>query len=220
MVIARVADSLPGDNEPMTPFALWLDRISGVTTTTAVWGLLLTGAIIYLVAEWRLRLLALFGQYFFIGVLFTRVFVDRPEMSLLKVLVGWLICGALFLSARIRQSSSERPRFHWSADLPFRALSLVMMTVVAYLASQRYTLPFVPQDLALGCIMLVVLALLFIGTEEDSGVVGVGVLNLLAALDVFYSAQDPGLVVTGLLVMVNLLVGLAISYLTVVEVEA
>ena len=204
----------------MTPFALWLDRISGITTTTAVWGLFLAGAVIYLVAEWRLRVLALFGQYFFIGVLFTRVFVDRPEMSLLKVLVGWLVCGALFLSARIRQSVSERPRFHWAADLPFRALSLVMMTVVAYLASQRYALPFVPQDLALGCIMLVVLALLFISTEEDSGVVGVGVLNLLAALDVFYSAQDPGLVVTGLLIMVNLLVGLAISYLMVVEVEA
>jgi hypothetical protein len=43
-------------------------------------------------------------------------------------------------------------------------------------------------------------------------------LNLLAALDIFYSAQDPGLLVTGLLVMVNLLLGLAISYLTVVEV--
>lgn len=204
----------------MTSFALWLDRISGVTTTTAVWGLFLAGAAIYLIAEWRLRLLALFAQYFFIGVLFTRVFGDRPEMSLLKVLVGWLICGALFLSARIRQSAVEQPHFHWAADLPFRVLSLVMMTVVAYLASQRYALPFVPQDLALGCILLVVLALLFISTEEDTGVVGVGVLNLLAALDLFYSAQDPGLVVTGMLIMVNLLVGLAISYLTVVEVEA
>jgi hypothetical protein len=49
-------------------------------------------------------------------------------------------------------------------------------------------------------------------------IVGVGVLNLLSALDLFYSAQDPGLLVTGLLVMVNLLVGLAISYLAVVEV--
>lgn len=204
----------------MTPFALWLDRISGVTTTTAVWGLFLTGAVIYLIAEWRLRVLALFAQYIFIGVFFTRVFVDRPEMSLLKVMVGWLICGALFLSARIRQSATDKPRFHWAADLPFRTLSLLMMTVVAYLASQRYTLPFVPPDLALGSIMLAVLALLFISTEEDAGVVGVGVLNLLAALDLFYSAQDPGLVVTGLLVMVNLLVGLAISYLTVVEVEA
>ncbi len=204
----------------MTPFALWLDRISGVTTTTAVWGLILTGAVIYLIAEWRLRILALFAQYIFIGVFFTRVFVDRPEMSLLKVMVGWLVCGALFLSARIRQSATDKPHFHWAADLPFRTLSLLMMTVVAYLASQRYTLPFVPPDLALGSIMLVVLALLFISTEEDAGVVGVGVLNLLAALDLFYSAQDPGLVVTGLLIMVNLLVGLAISYLTVVEVEA
>lgn len=204
----------------MTPFVLWLDRISGVTTTTAMWGLLAAGAALYLIAEWRLRILALFAQYVFIGVFFTRVFVDRPEMSLLKVMVGWLVCGALFLSARIRQSVGEKPRFHWAADVPFRILSLIMMTVVAYLASQRYALPFIPQDLALACIMLLVLALLFISTEEDAGIVGLGVLNLLAALDLFYSAQDPGLVVTGLLVMLNLLVGLAISYLTVVEVEA
>lgn len=203
----------------MTPIALWLDRISGVTVTTAIWGLLLSGAAIYLIAEWRLRVLVLFVQYFFIGVLFTRVFVDRPEMSFLKVLVGWLICGALFLSARIRQSTAARAHFNWAADLPFRALSFVMMVVVAYLTAQRFALPFLPRDLALGCIMLAVLALLFICTEEDSGVVGVGVLNLLAALDLFYSAQDPGLVVTGMLIMVNLLVGLAISYLTVAEVK-
>jgi len=49
-------------------------------------------------------------------------------------------------------------------------------------------------------------------------VMGVGVLNLLAALDIFYSSQDPGLLVTGLLVMVSLLIGLAASYLSVVEV--
>jgi hypothetical protein len=45
------------------------------------------------------------------------------------------------------------------------------------------------------------------------------VLNLLAALEIFYTAQDPGLLVGGLLVVVNLLVGLAASYLTVAEVD-
>lgn len=204
----------------MSPFALWLDRISGVTTTTAVWGISLAGAVIYLFAEWRIRLIALLGQYFLIGVLFTRVFMQRPEMALLKMLVGWLVCGAIYLSARIRQDARvRRPKFQWQADLPFRVLSLLVMTVVSYMASQRFTLPFVPQSLALACILLTVFALLFIGTADEAVVVGVGVLNLLAALDLFYSAQDPGLVVTGLLVMVNLLVGLAISYLTVVEVE-
>jgi hypothetical protein len=63
------------------------------------------------------------------------------------------------------------------------------------------------------------LALLYFGTDEqDAGIVGVGVLNLLVALDIFYSAQEPGLLVTGLLVVLNLIVGLASSYLMVAEV--
>lgn len=204
----------------MDPIVSWISRFSSLASGPAIWGIFLAGAVIYLIAEWRVRLLALLVQYFFIGILFARLFSDRPEMALLKALVGWLVCGAMYLSARIRQEASDDSSlFHWSADLPFRAISLTMMTVVAYLASQRYVLPFVSEELSLACFLLVVLAVLFIGTAVDAVVVGVGVLNLLAALDIFYSARDPGLLVTGLLVMVNLLVGLAVSYLTVVEVD-
>jgi hypothetical protein len=205
----------------MTPFLSWLNRLSSFAVLPAIWGVFLTGAGIYLITEWRIRFLALVVQYFFVGVLFARIFNSRPEMALLKVLVGWLICGAFMISARVRAQTAKEQgvRVRWSSNLPFRVLSLSVTTVVAYLASQTYQLPFVSSELALACFLLVVLAVLFIGTEENDPVVaGVGVLNLLAALDIFYSSQDPGLLVTGLLVMVNLLVGLAISYLTVVEV--
>jgi len=204
----------------MSPFILWLNRLSSFASTPAVWGIFVAGASIYLITDWRIRVLALMAQYFFIGILFARLFSSRPEMALLKILVGWLVCGALFLSARIREEEAKEKGLHlrWSSNLPFRAFSLAAMTVVAYLATQRYALPYVLPDLELACFLLATLALLFIGTEEDAVVAGVGVLNLLAGLDIFYSAQDPGLVVAGLLVMINLLVGLAISYLTVVEV--
>jgi hypothetical protein len=204
----------------MNPVLYWIQRLSALASGPAVWGIFLAGAVIYLIAEWRIRLLALLAQYFFIGIMFTQLFTERPELALLKTTVGWLICAALFLSARMREEAAqERATFHWAADLPFRAVSLLMMTVIAYLASQRYSLPFVSQELALTCFLLAVLSLLFIGTEQDPVVIGVGVLNLLVGLDIFYSAQDPGLLVTGMLIMVSLLVGLAISYLTVVEVR-
>ncbi|MEA3310084.1 MAG: hypothetical protein U9Q70_11325 [Chloroflexota bacterium] len=203
----------------MNPVLYWIDRLSALASGPAVWGVFLTGAIIYLIAEWRIRLLAFLAQYFFVGILFTRLFSERPEMALLKTLVGWLVCGALYLSARIRQDAQGRQAaFSWAADIPFRAVALAMLTIVAYLASQRYALPFVTGELALTCFLLVALAVLFIGTEQDVVVVGVGILNLLAALDIFYSTQDPGLLVTGLLIIVSLLVALAISYLAVVEV--
>ncbi|HEY90082.1 MAG TPA: hypothetical protein G4N98_10205 [Thermoflexia bacterium] len=203
----------------MNPVLYWIDRLSALASGSAVWGVFLAGAVIYLIAEWRIRLLAFLAQYFFIGILFTRLFSERPEMALLKTLVGWLVCGALYLSARIRQDAQERQAvFHWAADLPFRAVALAMMTVVAYLAAQRYALPFVTGELALTTFLLVSLSLLFIGTEQDVVIVGIGVLNLLTALDIFYSVQDPGLLVAGLLIVVSLLASLAISYLTVVEV--
>ncbi len=205
----------------MSPFILWLDRLSSFASTPAVLGIFLTGAGIYLISEWRIRFLALVAQYFFVGILFVRIFDTRPEMAMLKILVGWLICGAFLISARMREQTAKEQglHLHWSPNVPFRLLLLLAMTVVAYLASQKYVLPFVSADLALACFVLGVLAVLFIGTEENDAVItGIGVLNLLAALDIFYSSRDPGLLVTGLLVMVNLLIGLAISYLTVAEV--
>lgn len=205
----------------MSPFILWLDRLASLASVPAVLGIFLAGATIYLISEWRIRFLALIAQYFFIGILFVQIFDTRPEMAMLKILVGWLICGAFLISARFREQAVKEKGLwlRWSPNVPFRLLLLSAMTVVAYLASQKYVLPFVSADLALACFMLGVLAMLFIGTEEnDAAVTGIGVLNLLAALDIFYSSREPGLLVTGLLVMVNLLIGLAISYLTVVEV--
>lgn len=203
----------------MTPFVLWLSRLSSFAATPAVWGVFFAGAVIYLIAEWRIRLLALLGQYFALGILFAHLFDTRPELALLKTLVGWLVCGALFLSARTREEATAGAlHLHWAADLPFRIITLTVMVLVAYLATQRYPLPFLTTDLSAACFLLLVLAVLFIGTDGDAGVAGLGVLNLLSGLDLFYSAWDPGLLVTGLMVVVTLLAGLAISYLTVAEV--
>lgn len=205
----------------MNSFLLWLDRFSDFVSVPAAWGLFAAGAAIYLINEWRLRFLALVVQYLFVGVLLASVFDKRPEMALMNILVGWLIAGALLLSARIRWRTVRKPGqlVAWATNLPFRVLVLLAATVIVRLASDRLTLPYVSQDLGLACLLLVVLSVLFFGTEEeDPTIVGVGVLNLITALQIFYAAQDPGLLVSGLLVVVSLLAGLAISYLTVAEV--
>jgi hypothetical protein len=184
----------------MNPFTAWLDRASASLSAPAAWAIFLAGAGIYLINAWRVRFLILIAQYFFVGIAREQARRQSEEPN------------------EDARTNIQRP-FLWASNLPFRILSLIVMTVVAYLATEKYPLPFISTDLALACFILIILAVLFIGTEEnDVMIVGVGVLNLLAALDLFYSAQDPGLLVTGLLVMVNLLVGLAISYLAVVEV--
>ncbi len=205
----------------MNPFLAWLSRFSSLALLPAVWGIFLAGAGLYLIYTWRIRFLILLVQYFCIGILFVRIFDTRPEMAVLKILVGWLICGAFLISAHVRGRVTGQQRLYryWAANLPFRILSLIVMTMVAYLATQKYPLPFISADLALGCFILILLALLYLGTEEDDVMLmGVGVLNFLAALEIFYLSQDPGLAVTGLLMIVNLIIGLATSYLSVVEV--
>ncbi len=199
----------------------WLNRLSQFITLPSAWGIFVMGSLIYLISEWRFRFFALLSQYLFVGILFMRIFNSRPEMALMKIIVGWIISGSLLLSAGVRRKKDNiiSNRLQWAANLPFRLLSLITVTVIAYLASQRYPLPYVSEDLGLACFLLLVLALLYFGTDEqDAGIVGVGVLNLLVALDIFYSAQEPGLLVTGLLVILYLIVGLASSYLMVAEV--
>lgn len=205
----------------MNSFLVWLDRFSDFVSLPAAWGIFVAGATIYLINEWRIRFLALLVHYLFVGVLLSQVFDTRPEMALMSIAVGWLIAAALLLSARVRWHTVREPGqlVAWATNLPFRVLILLTATVIARLASQRFALPYVSQDLGLACLLLVVLAVLFFGTEEaDPTIVGVGVLNLITALQIFYTAQDPGLLVSGLLVVVSLLVGLATSYLTVAEV--
>ncbi len=199
----------------------WLNRLSQFITLPSAWGIFVMGSLIYLISEWRFRFFALLSQYLFVGILFMRIFNSRPEMALMKIIVGWIISGSLLLSAGVRRKKDNitSNRLQWAANLPFRLLSLITVTVIAYLASQKYPLPYVSEDLGLACFLLLVLALLYFGTDEqDAGIVGVGVLNLLVALDIFYSAQEPGLLVTGLLVILYLIVGLASSYLMVTEV--
>lgn len=205
----------------MTIFAEWLNSLAQFISLPSAWGIFLMGALIYVISEWRFRFIALVSQYVFVGVLYLRIFNSRPEMALMKIIIGWIISGSLLISAGVRrvQEASVGERRRWAANLPFRVVSLATVTIIAYLASQRYPLPYVSQELGLACFLLLVLALLYFGTDEqDPGIVGVGVLNLLVALDIFYSAQEPGLLVTGLLVILNLIVGLATSYLMVAEV--
>lgn len=207
----------------MNPFLHWLDRFSDFVSLPAAWGIFVAGAVIYLISEWRIRFLALLVQYLFVGVLFARIFDTRPEMALMKIVVGWLISGALLLSAQIRWHTVREPGrlVSWATNFPFRVLILLTATAIGWLASQRFSLPYVSAELGLACLLLVVLAVLFFGTEEeDPTIIGVGVLNLLSALEIFYTAQDPGLLVSGLLVVVSLLVGLATSYVTVAEVPS
>ena len=75
-----------------------LDQLGFITRELAIVGLFVTAAVIVLVSDWRASLLALLGQYLLAGLVLSRLVL--PEVALIKVLIGALVCFMLYLAAR------------------------------------------------------------------------------------------------------------------------
>jgi hypothetical protein len=165
------------------------------------------------------------------------------ELAAVKALVGVMICPVLFITARrvrwgqIEQAESEadqppidqpasapaarRPLIGWliSPGLPLRLLAALLTTVLVVSLALRNPLAvtgdaLVSRDVTIGTFGLLLLGLLNILLNENPLKVGVGLLSLLAGFELFYTTVEPTLTIVGLLGLTNLIIGLAIAYLT------
>ena len=84
-----------------------LAKLSFLTITPAVIGLVITAVLIVILRDWRFSLAALLGQYVLAGILLTRLI--QPQVALTKILIGDLVCVVLYLTARLVSESSEAP---------------------------------------------------------------------------------------------------------------
>ena len=75
-----------------------LSQLNFIPQDALLLGLFLTGAIILVVRDWRLLILALLWQYILLGLVLARLV--QPEIAALKVMIGTFICLILFLSVR------------------------------------------------------------------------------------------------------------------------
>ncbi len=207
-----------------------LARVSFLAAMPAVAGVLVTAGLLVVSREWRLNVIALAVQYFFVVLLLTRLI--RLEVAAVKGLIGWMICMVFYLTERrasvLEQSpaaegtavSRRWPRWVMSARASFSLLAGLLVSVAAYTAALRIPLPEVPTDITLACYLLVGLGLLLIGLSEAPMQVGVGLLTFLSGFDLFYVALEPSLAVTGLLGAVSFLIALATAYLRVAQIAA
>jgi hypothetical protein len=209
-----------------------LKSVSFLAAMPAVAGLLITAGILVVSRDWRLNVIALTVQYFFVVLLLTRQI--HLEVAAVKGLVGWLICMVFYLTER-RADALERPagteesapaqrwlRWAMSARASFSLLAVILITVAAYTAALRIPLPEteVPRDITLACYILAGLGLLLIGISESPMQVGLGLLTFLSGFDLFYVAIEPSLAVAGLLGGVSFLIALAAAYLRTVQAVA
>lgn len=205
-------------------------RISFLAAMPAVAGILITTGLLVISRDWRLNVIALILQYFFVVLLLTRQI--RLEVAAVKGLIGWLICMVFYVTER-RVSTLRPPatagevaplqrwrRWFMSARASFSLLAGLLIAVAAYTAALRLSLPEVPTDITLACYLLAGMGLLLIGVSEAPMQVGIGLLTFISGFDLFYVALEPSLAVAGLFGAISFLIALATAYLRTAQVTA
>ncbi|HEY77259.1 MAG TPA: hypothetical protein G4O00_13975 [Thermoflexia bacterium] len=199
-----------------------IQRISFLAAMPAVAGIGVALGLLLILRRWQMHALGMALLYFFVALLHTRVI--RPEVAVVKLLIGWMITMALYLTGRYlsereRERTEEEEGPLVPRDAPFRGLLLVAVYTLAVGGSVRYPLPQVPGDVNLACYLLGVGGLVLMGLSEEPFRAGLGILTFLAGFDLLFGALEPSLVVAGLLGATNFLSALAVTYLAVTHVS-
>jgi len=212
-----------------------LAKFSFLTTTPAIVGLVITASLIVVIRDWRFSLAALSVQYVLVGLLLTRLI--QPQVAVIKVLIGALVCVVLYLTARLvdvgeRGSALEQEAAEDSrsplrairggaslADFAFRLLAALFVGLAVYSLSKRYPLPELPSNIGFACYWLASLGLLVLMLTEEPLKAGMGLLTLITGFELFYSVLERSLSVAGFLGIANFLIALVITYLAASRAE-
>jgi hypothetical protein len=206
-----------------------LARVSFLAAMPAVIGVMVTAGLLVVSRDWRVNVLALAAQYFFVVLLLTRQI--RLEVAAVKGLIGWMICTVFYLTERQAstfeqsavvedESPAQRRRWIMSTRAASCLLAAMLIAVVAYTAALRFPLPELPSDITLACYLLAGLGLLLVGLSDAPLQVGLGLLTFLSGFDLFYVALEPSLAVAGLLGAVSFIIALAMAYLRIAQLAA
>ena len=209
--------------------------IAALPGTAVLIALLIAAGLLVVLTNWRLLIFVLGAQYILIGLMLTRVV--PIELAAVKALVGVMICPVLYITARRmhwgqaeEESDTEddapraaqlRRRWWWiiGPGLPVRLIVTVLALAMSISLASRNPLPItadqaLSRDLTIGAFSVMLLGLINQALAENPLKVGIGLLSFLAGFELFFTAVEPTLTIVGLLGLTNLILALAISYLT------
>ncbi len=211
----------------MEPFVDVLDYLAG---TPALVGPILAALIIFLTSDWRLALGALLAQYVLVGLALTRHI--RPEVAVVKVLVGVIVVLILYVTARRVQEMMRPwgeednpprfPSFHigWrggALGLPLRLLCVLLVGLALVRLFQDYEPTVVPVDIALVACWLGGMGMIGLVLGGDPLRVATALLTIFAGFDLVYAVLEPSLAIAGSFAAFTLSVALAFSYLAIIQ---
>ena len=116
-----------------------------------------------------------------------------------------------------------RPKRRWwwiiGAGLPVRVIVTALALAMSISLASRNPLPItadqtLSRDFTIGAFSVMLLGLINAALAENPLKVGLGLLSFLAGFELFFTAVEPTLTIVGLLGLTNLILALAISYLT------
>jgi hypothetical protein len=207
--------------------------IAALPGTAVLISLLIAAALLVILVNWRLLIVALALQYILVGLMLTRVV--PIELAAVKALVGIMICPVLFITARRVHwgrpeeeaeedgAAAQRPQRRWwhilGAGWPVRVIVAVLALAISTGLASRSPLSIVTdvslsRDLTIGAFSVMLLGLINAALAENPLKVGIGLLSILAGFELLYTTVEPTLTIVGLLGLTNLFLALAIAYLT------
>jgi hypothetical protein len=210
-----------------------LERFGFLRGAPAAYLVLVAAAVVVVIGDWRVSVLALALQYLLAGLLFVDVL--DPRLAIIKLFIGLFICLILYITARqvnwgrlpvdITKAEAVQLRderqirfgsFLLPTTLPFRLFLALMMALVVWVLAQRaeYSLPVVPEHVNLAVLALAGMGLLGASLTSEPLKAGMGLLMFLSGFELLYSALDQSVAMLALLSAAEMAVTLVLAYLT------
>lgn len=188
-------------------------------------GLLVTVAVVVLVADWRISLLALSVQYILVASLLSTLI--PLQIAAVRMIAGGLVAMMFYITARRvypggfrgrrgqAQASNGQgaPRGIFWTNLPFRLIGLALVVLGVIAASEQFVLLNAPLLFWVTGLWLVGGGLLTIALARDALKLGMGLLFFTSGFGIIYLSIDNSLVIYALLVIADLVIALAISHI-------
>lgn len=201
---------------------------AAVSTFQLLMGLLASVALVMLIADWRISLIALAAQYLLVAVLLSTLI--PLQIATVRMIAGGLVATMFYITAR-RVNRSRRQRapdeifldapvrgVFWM-NLPFRIIVLALVALSVIALSGQFVLLNAPTLFWVTGLWLAIGGLATIALTRDALKLGMGLLFFTSGFGIIYLSIDNSLLIYALLVIADLVIALAVSHIASVPAQ-
>ncbi len=203
-----------------------LPDLPAIASANLFAGLILSAAIVVLVADWRTALYALVAQYILSAILLTAL-LPAP-LAIVRVISGALATLMLYFTlrriaverrAQAAQNGAAQPPPVFIVGLAFRLFALALVIVSNIGIASSMTFLSLPAEILFSGLWLISVGILVAILSHDMLRLGLGILMFTSGFCILETATEASLLLYGLLNLADLLLALVIAHLGVIPIE-